>query len=263
MKKVFMGLFLGILCLATSAGATGFTARFTFDDGSPVAGKVVILRIDTPADVVVGSYLLDAQGFVSSDIDVDPAANYRAQLIAPEGNIIQEVWTLSPSSSLVSAVLAVMGSGEVDVVLLKNDQSIKSVVFVSFGTILTFDNPTPPGDPGSQIFGVYKDIHWHSGTWTWQEASGPDRNINIHLDPKAGTSGSFRFKLSSVLQSMRLFSKSAGTLTLSSDQGETKTEDISADRLLTVSTGWTKPAKKINVTFTAGSDLGIDQLTYR
>lgn len=263
MKKAFFAAFLAILTLTIDARASVLTARFTFDDGSPVAGKVMIFRAATPDDVVVGSYTLDAQGRVSSDITLNPADSYRAQLISPTGNVIQQLWTIMPSSAIVSATIEALSAGEVDIVLAKTDKSVKNVVFVPFGTTLDFEAPAPAGTAGSQIVGVYKDIDWGPGAWCWEEAFGPDSNNNIYFNSSSGTSRSFSFAQPRVLQSMRVFSTVNGTLTLSSDQGEVKTQNISADQMVALSTGWNKPATTITVTFTGGWELGIDQIVYQ
>lgn len=262
MKKSAL-LFLGILCFSTAASATVLTARFTFDDGSPVAGTVMLLRAAAPQDVVIGRYQLDSQGFVSTDITIDPTANYRAQLLGLDGSLLQEVWTVSPSSEFVLAGLAALGSGEVDIVLGKTDNSVKSVLFAPFATTLIFDNPTPPGSAGTTIIGVYKDVDWGSGAWVWEAAFGPDPNNNISFSSNDMTPRSFSFARPRVLQSMRLYSISDGTLVLSSDGGETKSQFIPAGRMLTVATGWTKQAIRITVSFTGGWDLGIDQIIYQ
>lgn len=262
MKKLFVLLFLGILSLATAAHATVLTARFSFEDGSPVTGQIVIFRVATPSDEVVGTYRINEQGYVSSDITLEPTANYRAQLVAPNGTILQELWTISPSSAIVAAALEMLGSGEVDVVLTHTGRRVKSVVFVPFATTLNFDNPTPPGDPGSPLVGLYKDVDWGSENWVW-DSSGLNSSSNIYFQSGLATSGSFSFTQPRILLSIRLFSLSDGTLTLSSDRGETKTLDISAGQTVTVSTGWTNPARQVTVTFTSAGDLGIEQIVYQ
>jgi hypothetical protein len=130
MKRIFVMLSVAVFCLAVTANATLVRARFTFDDGSPVAGKVVLFRVATPADVQVGTYTLDAQGRVSSDIALDPSANYRAQLVAPGGTVLQEVWSLPIPTTAAVAIFQTLPSGELDIVLAKADASVKSAQFV-------------------------------------------------------------------------------------------------------------------------------------
>jgi Carbohydrate binding module (family 35) len=132
MKKILrLVLFTAAYLLAiSSANATEVSARFTFDDGSAVAGQVTLYKVAQPTDTLVGTYVLDSQGRVSSDIALDPTATYHAQLIAPGGNVLQQVWTASLSSTVASLALQMLPTGEIDVVLAKADGSIKSVQFV-------------------------------------------------------------------------------------------------------------------------------------
>jgi hypothetical protein len=61
---------------------------------------------------------------------------------------------------------------------------------------------------------------------------------------------------------MRVFTGVSGTLTLSDDRGQTKTQTISTGSLQTVTTGWTQGSTTITVNFSAGWELGIDDITY-
>jgi hypothetical protein len=131
MKKIIgLVILAAALYLSAAASATVVSARFTFDDGSAVAGKVMLYRIATPADTLVGTYVLDKQGRTSSDIILDPTATYHAQLVSTNGTVLQQVWTASVSSVISSAALQMLPTGEIDVVLAKADSSIKQVQFV-------------------------------------------------------------------------------------------------------------------------------------
>jgi hypothetical protein len=130
MKKILIALSTAVLCLAATANATIVTARFTFDDGSPIAGKVVLFRVGTPNDLQVGTYILDAQGRVSNDIVLDPSAHYRAQLVAPDGTVLQEIWSLPIPTTSAAAIFQALPAGEIDIVLAKADASVKSAQFV-------------------------------------------------------------------------------------------------------------------------------------
>ena len=132
MKKRLLFLVITLLCMVGTARGTLVTARFTFDDGSPVAGSVILYRVATPTDVQVGTYVLDAQGHVSSDVTLDPTARYHAKLVAPNGTDLQDVWTVNAPSALASAALTMLPTGEIDVVLAKADSSVKSAQFVPF-----------------------------------------------------------------------------------------------------------------------------------
>jgi hypothetical protein len=86
--------------------------------------------VGTPNDLQVGIYILDAQGRVSNDIVLDPSAHYRAQLVAPDGTVLQEVWSLPIPITSAAAIFQALPAGEIDIVLAKADASVKSAQFV-------------------------------------------------------------------------------------------------------------------------------------
>jgi hypothetical protein len=130
MKRIIGLGILAALFLSATANATVVSARFIFDDGSAVTGKVMLYRVATPADTLVGTYVLDTRGHVSSDIALDPTATYHAQLVSTNGTVLQQVWTASVSSVIASAALQMLPTGEIDVTLAKADSSVKQVQFV-------------------------------------------------------------------------------------------------------------------------------------
>lgn len=154
MKRMLGLVTLAALCLCTTASATVVSARFTFDDGSAVTGNLMLYRVATPADTLVGTYALNAQGYVSSDIAVDPTATYHAQLVSANGTLLQEVWTTSLPSAIASAVLQMLPTGEIDVVLAKADGSVKSAQFVQEtlpNTKFTSCASNPPAKTGGTL----------------------------------------------------------------------------------------------------------------
>src|SRR5258707_7836367 len=136
MKQILVLLSVVLLCLVGTANGTMVSMKFTFDDGSAVAGSVVLYRVATPADVQIGTYTLDAKGHVASDLTLDPAATYHAKLLSPNGTLLQEVWTVNVSSAMFTAALNTSPTGELDVVLSKTDSSIKNVQFVPLSMAL-------------------------------------------------------------------------------------------------------------------------------
>src|SRR5260370_2575831 len=152
MKKILVLLSVVLLCLVGTANGTMVSMKFTFDDGSAVAGNVVLYRVASPADVQIGTYALDAKGHVASGLTLDPAATYHAKLLSPNGTLLQEVWTVNVSSAMFTAALNTLPTGELDVVLSKTDSSIKNLQFVPFSmappqTNSTPSPITPPGPP--------------------------------------------------------------------------------------------------------------------
>jgi hypothetical protein len=130
MKRILGLVAFAVLYLPATANATVVTARFTFDDGSAVAGHVMLYQVATPADTLVGTFVLDGQGSVSSNIALDPTATYHAQLVTATGTVLQQVWTTSLPTAIASAILQMLPTGELDVVLAKADGSVKSAQFV-------------------------------------------------------------------------------------------------------------------------------------
>src|SRR5439155_2258927 len=103
------------------------------------------------------------------------------------------------------------------------------------------------------------------GTGQWL-GSGP-YNVNptnhIYFAGSTGTSRSFQFASAPrVLEGMRVYSTTPGTVTLSDDAGQTLTRAVSTGSLQFVTTGWTWPATTVTVSFTNGWDLGVDDITY-
>lgn len=132
MKKLLVLLSVALFWLAGSAMGTQVSMKFTYDDGSAVAGTIVLYQVATPADLQIGTYTLDSSGRVSANVALNPAAAYHAKLVAPNGTAMQEFWTINASSSIVNAALSILPTGEVDVVLLKSNSTVKTVQFVAF-----------------------------------------------------------------------------------------------------------------------------------
>src|SRR5205823_4890444 len=89
---------------------------------------------------------------------------------------------------------------------------------------VNFDNPAPPG---STMSGVFQGIDFGTGQWL---GSGP-YNVNptnhIYFADSTGTSRSFQFAPAPrVLQGMRVYSTTPGTLTLSDDAGQTHSSGV-------------------------------------
>jgi hypothetical protein len=62
---------------------------------------------------------------------------------------------------------------------------------------------------------------------------------------------------------MKVATSVAGTLTLTDNTGQTKTQWISTGAMQTVSTGWKNASTTITVSFTAGCNTEFDYLTYQ
>ena len=131
-------------------------------------------------------------------------------------------------------------------------------------TMVDFDNPTPPGSSSSLLNGVFQGVDFGTGQWRWESAYNVDPTNHIFFDSASGTSRSFQFSSGPrVLTSMRVFTGSPGTVTLSDDLGQTVTRTVSTGSMQLVTTGWAQASTVVTVSFTSGWDLGIDDVTYR
>jgi len=54
-----------------------------------------------------------------------------------------------------------------------------------------------------------------------------------------------------------------GTLTRSNDTGQRLTREVTTGAMQLITTGWTRTATTVTVSFTNGWDLGVDDITYR
>jgi hypothetical protein len=128
-------------------------------------------------------------------------------------------------------------------------------------TTVTFDTPAPPG--GSALNGIFQSIDFGTGQWQWIGAYNVNPTNHIYFADSSGTSRSFRFAPAPrVLNSLRVYSPRAGTLTLSDDTGQTLTYGVTVGSLQLVTTGWTRPSTTVTVSFTEGWALGVDDITY-
>lgn len=126
-------------------------------------------------------------------------------------------------------------------------------------TIANFDNPACSGNG----VGVYQGIDFSLSPWDCE---------NPGLNGQTGTSiswyqqtysGQFRLQTRGVLLSLSAASSTgSGTLTVSSDAGESFSHSIS-NSFQTLQTGFTKPASVITVNYPGGWTIELDNLTYQ
>jgi Big-like domain-containing protein len=130
-------------------------------------------------------------------------------------------------------------------------------------TTVDFDNPTPPGASSSVLSGMFGGIDWGSGQWRWESAYGVDPTRHVFFANETGKSRTLKFSPTPRrLVSLRVFAGLPGTLTLTDDAGQSKTQAIPANQLVTVTTAWTKSSTTVTVAFTAGWELGVTTVTY-
>jgi hypothetical protein len=130
-------------------------------------------------------------------------------------------------------------------------------------TTVTFDSPVPPGGSGSFLNGVYQGIDFGTNQWAWETAFGPDSTNHIYFGSASGTSRTFTFSPGPrTLVSIRVFTGANGTLTLTDNLGQTRAQAITTGSMQLVTTGWTQASTTVTVTFTAGWELGVDDIVY-
>ena len=86
-------------------------------------------------------------------------------------------------------------------------------------------------------------IDFGAGQWVWEGPYNVDPTNNVYFANSTGTSRTFAFSPAPrVLQSLRVYATSPGTLTLSDDAGQTWTQEVATGSMQLVTTGWTRPA---------------------
>jgi hypothetical protein len=141
--------------------------------------------------------------------------------------------------------------------------AVTFTISASGSTTVTFDNPVPPGTSGSVLNGLFQGIDFGTSQWRWENAYGPDSTRHIYFASSSGTSRTFTFSPGPrTLVSLRVFAGVAGTLTLTDNLGQTRTQSITTGSMQPVTTSWTQPSTTVTVTFTAGWNLGVDDIVY-
>ena len=131
-------------------------------------------------------------------------------------------------------------------------------------TTITFDNPIPPGSADALVNGIFQGIDWGTNQWRWSGPYASNTTNHIYFDSGSGISRTFSFSPApQLLVNIRVYtSQNNGTLTLTDNNGQTKTQAITTGSMQTVTTNWTQPSTNITVNFTSGWDLGIDDIGY-
>ena len=128
-------------------------------------------------------------------------------------------------------------------------------------TTVNFDNPPPSG---TIMNGVFQGIDFGTGQWAGSGPYSVNSTNHIYFADSTGTSRTFRFSPAPrVLDSLRVYSVTPGTLTLSDDTGQTLIREVTTGSLQFVTTGWAQPATTVTLSFTDRWDLGVDDITYR
>jgi hypothetical protein len=130
--------------------------------------------------------------------------------------------------------------------------------------VVNFDTPAPSGNAYEAINGVFGGINFGNSQWAWEPGYLSDSTNNIYFSSSTGNSRSFSFASGNhVLISMKVATSVAGTLTLTDNTGQIKTQNVSTGAMQLVTTGWKNPSGTITITFTGGWNIEFDDITYQ
>jgi hypothetical protein len=217
------------------ASATAGAAAFTLTvDGTGFVSGATVRWNGVNRTTTFGSSSLLTAAIPASDIATAGSASVTVFNPAPGGG----------TSSVLTFTIAAGGAGVT--------------------TTVTFDNPVPAGASQSFLNGLFRGINFGSSQWRWETAYGADPTRHIYFASSAGTSRTFSFSPAPrTLISMRVFTGVAGTLTLSDNLGQSRTQSITTGSMQLVTTGWTQASTTVTVSFTAGWELSVDDIVYR
>jgi len=126
-------------------------------------------------------------------------------------------------------------------------------------TVANFDSPACSGNG----IGVYQGIDFSASPWDCENPNLAGQTGNSISWYQNTTSGTFRFQTPSVLVALSAATSSgSGTLTISTDAGETFSHTINTS-FQTLLTGFNKPASVVTVKFPGGWTIELDNLTYQ
>jgi uncharacterized protein YjdB len=243
---------------ASLSGIKG-TASLTVTASPPAPTLQSITVSPSPASVAVGSTVgLTATGHYSDG----STKNITTQAAWTSNN--SAVATIVSNTGFATGVAA---GGPVTVTAAVSGvrgTSSLTVTSPASVVVVNFDTPAPSGSPCDSINGVFGGINFGTNQWAWESAYLSNPTNNIYFNSATGNTRTFTFASSShVLISMKVATGVAGTLTLSDNTGQIKTQNISAGAMQLVATGWKKASSTITVTFTAGWEIEFDDITYQ
>ena len=63
-----------------------------------------------------------------------------------------------------------------------------SLCMAQTSTVVTFDNPAPPGSPDSLLNGIFQGIDFGTSQWRWSGPYGADPTNSVYFASSSGTS---------------------------------------------------------------------------
>ena len=243
---------------ATSSGISG-TASLTVTAPPPAPTLQTITITPSPASVATGSTVaFTATGRYSDG----STRNVTTQAAWTSSNT-----TLATIVSNTGVATGVATGGPVTITAtlsgIKGTSSL-TVTAPSAVVVVNFDSPAPGGSPYTSLNGIYGGINFGTNQWAWEPAYLNDPTNNIYFNSASGNTRTFQFASGShVLISMKVATSVPGTLILTDNTGQVKTQIVSGSSLQLVTTGWKNPSSTITVTFTAGWNIEFDDITYQ
>ena len=129
--------------------------------------------------------------------------------------------------------------------------------------IITFDNPAPAGSPGGYLNGTFQGIDFGTFKWRWEGPRLANSTNHIYFASESRKRRTFSFSPApKLLKSLLVFSGISGTLTLSDNLRQTKSQFVSTGLMQVVTTNWTQASKTVTVEFSEGWELGLDNIQY-
>ena len=169
-------------------------------------------------------------------------------------SITLKVNVASNAPASVTNSATVSGGGESNAT---NDTATDPTTINGVVTV-NFDSPSCP----SSNVGTYGGINWPS-PWGCEKAGYANDATTTMTWTQNITSKTFTFVTPSVLTSLRAGGGSTGSITISTDQGESVSLAISKTKTMTLyQTGFTKPAATVTVKYAGGWTIELDDLAY-
>jgi len=212
--------------------------------------------VAVPANASVGVTVSASGGTPTGSVSlaVDGGAPLTASLSAGQAS-----FTLtSPSAgshSLVGTYAAQNG-------FAASSASASLVVSPGAATTVDFDNPPPPGTPGSPLT-QFGGIKW-GGTWCWGSAvSGEDTTNHASFCAATATAAKFKFSPApKTLVALTLVSRVKGNVTITDNNNQRLTVKLAPGKNVVAITNWAMPSTWVKLSSTAGRNMAVTALTY-
>ena len=166
----------------------------------------------------------------------------------------------------------IVTAGTATVTVRNSDVALNSVTFTitSSPVTVTFDNPSPPGNPTDLLTAPYKNLDFGTTAWIWVDPAtggGPANGININTGPNPGAGDISFVNGTRRLLRIRVFPKRPTTTTISdrmalNPQVSVTFQAVDVNIVHFIETGWTVPTQTLTIGTDIGFDLIVDTIIY-